>query len=140
MKHIWKYTIPVVSFRSEVEMPLGAKVLSARQQDPGSERIQLWVEHSGTTEREDREIYIVGTGQTMCEMDEDAPLIEFIDTVIMQGGQQAGLVWHVYVRESKALAGIKRYGTTGMSISDVRRARELGAARIQADIDALLKP
>jgi hypothetical protein len=82
---IWKYELSITAMQ-EIEVPLGAKVLSAKMQD---QRLCLWAMVDPNEQRIRMPIEIIGTGHktsNCCSR-------EFIDTVI-----DGPFVWHIFRR------------------------------------------
>lgn len=89
MKKIFKYELEITDFQ-EIEMPIGALVISAKEQNG---KLCIWAEvdlRIKTTKS--KKIAIVGTGNPV-EFSIGVYDYSFVDTVIMS----YGLVWHVYV-------------------------------------------
>ena len=89
MKKIYKYTLNIED-RQGLEMPTGAKILSAKNQ---GDNICLWA----LVDTEEKmtmtyEIEIFSTGNPVYE--NDKTFREFIDTCVMPNG----LVWHLFKR------------------------------------------
>ena len=90
MKSIWKFTLEITDDQ-EIEMPVGAKILSIQQQGgskPGE--VQLWAMCDPEASKERRSFRIHGTGHPITE---DPG--EFVATVQIMGGLQ---VYHVFDR------------------------------------------
>jgi hypothetical protein len=83
MDTIYKYPLRIIDAQ-EVEMPRGAKILSAQMQE---EFLCLWALVEITKEKETRTIVIHGTGHPVYNVSDK----KFIGTV-----QQGPLVWHVF--------------------------------------------
>lgn len=82
---IYKYVLEMVDLQ-EIEMPLGASILSAHNQDG---QICIWAQVDETMPMETRQIEVVGTGNPMPE--HGGKYREFIGTVIWPP-----LVFHIY--------------------------------------------
>lgn len=90
MKTIWKFPLKNQNNQS-VELPIGAKVLSAHGQ---YDMICLWaLVDPNEKVREEIKVQIVGTGHTLEHMSKEW---RFVDTVLMFGDT---LVLHVFVRD-----------------------------------------
>lgn len=85
MKTIWKYPLKVAG-EQVVEMPEGAKIISAQMQGG---QLCLWAIVISCRAVESRRICVFGTGH---DISTDRAY-EFIDTAQMAGGS---LVWHVF--------------------------------------------
>ena len=83
MKTIYKWTLTVGM--TELQMPAGAKVLTAQMQ---GDQPQLWALVDPTQPKERRVFVIYGTGNSV----PDNPG-EYVATFQMDGG---ALVWHVF--------------------------------------------
>lgn len=87
MKRIWKYELELPTLRVtdhvDVWMPVGAKVLSAGNQDG---KLCVWVECNTEAPREMVSFVVAGTGRRLPDK-----LGRFIGTVVMPP-----FVWHVY--------------------------------------------
>ena len=86
MKTILKYELKIKE-EQWLEMPIGAKILTAQIQD---DVIVLWVLVEPEFNKEDRKFLIYGTGDMITEIG-----LEFIATV-----QAGDLVWHIFERIS----------------------------------------
>lgn len=85
---IFKYELPIVDFH-QVEMPVGAHVLSVQEQHG---KLCLWAAVNQVEETETRSFSIVGTGHYFnCDIESCKTM--YIGTVQMAGGS---LVWHVF--------------------------------------------
>jgi hypothetical protein len=91
-KSIWKFQLHT---EGAVEMPIGAKVISAREQ---GDHICLWAEVDPKMGKVERWFSVYGTGWPL----PDEPG-EFIGTALLSGG---ALVFHVYERRQQ-LAGLQ---------------------------------
>lgn len=85
MNEIWKFELK--QSYQEVEMPVGANLLSVDQQ---KEIICLWAEVDPDAKREFRSFEIFGTGHSIKPGQR-----KFLGTVLTRGGE---LVWHVFER------------------------------------------
>jgi len=81
---IWKYELSITAMQ-EIEVPLGARVLSAKMQD---QRLCLWAMVDPNEQRIRMPIEIIGTGHKASNC-----YREFIDTVI-----DGDRVWHIFRR------------------------------------------
>ena len=79
---IWKF---ILRPNSRVEMPIGAKVLTAHEQ---RDEICLWAEVDPSAKKETRNFEVFGTGHAMPEGKR-----RYIGTVHMSGG---AFVFHVF--------------------------------------------
>ena len=91
MSEIWKFRLDPNN--SPVDVPEGAKVLSAGVQ--GDDDIFIWAEVETTKPTEVRHFEVYGTGHTIA--DPVNTTRTFIDTVQMYGGS---LIFHVFERKS----------------------------------------
>jgi len=82
---IWKYPLKVTDIQN-VEMPAGARVLSAHVQ---RDTICVWVLADPAADRVRRQFRIFGTGVPVGEI----PMAEFVATVHFL---RVGLVFHVF--------------------------------------------
>lgn len=87
MKTIWKFELPEDDI-IPVQMPMGAKILSAKAIDG---RIFVWAEVEDDAPSEERLFEVFGTGHPM--VSEMGTEREFVQTVFM-----GWLVFHVYER------------------------------------------
>lgn len=88
MEKIYKYELEIIDFQ-EFEMPIGAKVISAKEQNG---KLCIWAEiDTRNNLTKSKQIAIVGTGNPINFSIGEYSYI-FIDTVLMPNG----LVWHVY--------------------------------------------
>jgi hypothetical protein len=87
---VYKYPLELCA-RQTIHMPKGARILSVQVQ---RERICMWALIDPYAANEEREFYVVGTGQLLSEM---PPPLEFLATVQMDRG---ALVWHVFAEPS----------------------------------------
>jgi hypothetical protein len=86
-KVIYKYPLKVTDVQ-EVQMPAGARVLSAQmQQQPFGEILCVWALVETDEPNEARRFYVVGTGNPAAHV---APL-QFVGTV-----RDEPFVWHVF--------------------------------------------
>lgn len=88
MNKVYKYELEIKDFQ-EIEMPNGALVLSAKEQNG---KLCIWAEVDlRNTTTKPKKIAIVGTGH---DINFKIGFYEysFLDTVVMS----YGLVWHVY--------------------------------------------
>ncbi len=86
MKTIWKFPI-ATTFRQDVEMPHGSRIISAQQQHG---QLCIWAEVNPKADKCNRQIVIIGTGH---ELPREGICMEFIATVQTLDGV---LVWHIY--------------------------------------------
>lgn len=85
MKTIFKYTLSPDD--APVEMPVGAEVLTAREQ---GENICVWARVETTETLKDKRTFkVFGTGHEI----PDDPNFHYVGTAMLQGG---GLVMHVF--------------------------------------------
>lgn len=91
MQTVWKYTLAAKEWQT-IEMPLGAKILSAEEQN---HQIVVYaaIEDTKTDMFEDREIIVLGTGH---ETHYDLNEYRFLNTVKMENGS---LMFHVFVKK-----------------------------------------
>jgi hypothetical protein len=86
---IWKFALQVTD-RQKVTMPAGSNILTVQEQAGG---LQLWAIVDPDAEREERLIEIVGTGNTMVDIEKEDLARFHIATVQVHGG---AVVWHVF--------------------------------------------
>ena len=88
---IWKTVLELTGGAQQIEVPIGAELLCAREQ---YEQICVWFRCDPTAPKEKRDIAIVGTGH-------DAPGNEgrYLGTASLQGG---ALMFHVFERVSNS--------------------------------------
>jgi hypothetical protein len=86
---IWKFALHITD-RQKVTMPAGSNILTVQYQAGG---LQLWAIVDPDAEQEERLIEIVGTGNTMVDVDKEDLARFHIATVQVRGG---ALVWHVF--------------------------------------------
>jgi hypothetical protein len=86
MRTIYKY--PLFPAQLQIEMPKGARILTAREQD---DTICVWAEVDTEQPSETRVLEVFGTGHLMRE--EMGVSREYIGTAFLEGGS---LVFHVY--------------------------------------------
>ena len=87
-KVIWKYPVPVTDL-FEVEMPIGAEVITVQMQGGAP---YMWALVDSNRELETRFFRVAGTGNPLPDtMD----LFGYLGTFQMLGGQ---LVWHLFER------------------------------------------
>jgi hypothetical protein len=84
-KVIHKYPIP--SFNSEIQMPVGAEILTVQMQH---DRPTIWASHWVGVQTEFRRFKIVATGQEFDPYEHGN--MEYLGTVQVP----SGLVWHVF--------------------------------------------
>lgn len=85
MKKIFKYQLGIIGWQ-EVELPIGAKILSVQMQH---EKLFLWALVNEDKRKEKREIVLAGTGHPI----EDTDDLKFLGTVQEMDGD---LVWHIF--------------------------------------------
>ena len=86
MKVIYKYQLPLTP-EPKVEMPIGAEILSCRNQFGN---ITIWALVDDKAKTEIKEFYLNGSGQKL----HDITNHKYIDTV-----QLENIVYHVWVKE-----------------------------------------
>jgi len=87
MNTIWKFVLNICDYQ-EVEMPLGAYILSAGQDGNGDLCVWALVNNDFKTVRRFR---ILGTGNMFPDYNQD-DYHAFLGTVVMNNG----LVWHIW--------------------------------------------
>jgi hypothetical protein len=88
MKTIYKYELPLKD-AVEIEMPIGARVLTAHEQN-GKPYIWALVDHTARLGTEHRRFWIVGTGN---------PAGHVADEVYVGSAFCGPFVWHVFTEE-----------------------------------------
>ena len=88
MKTIWKYTLDPNDLK--INMPIGARILTAREQ---RDRICVWAEVHDDSHTEQRNFVVVATGQEMPE-----GILKYLGTASLNSG---ALIFHVYERVFK---------------------------------------
>lgn len=86
---IHKYTLDPMLDEQYVEMPQGAKILTAQSQQG---HLVVWASHILSSLTEKRRFRVYGTGFELIE-----PSDLYVGTVQMSGGM---FVWHIFVNES----------------------------------------
>ena len=84
---VWKYKLELQDY-SEIEMPLGAKILCAKIQD--RDILNLWCLVTPGEACINRKFRIAGTGHPIIESDQ---FLDYIDTVFIK---HLGLVFHIF--------------------------------------------
>lgn len=88
-KSIWKYTLNTqFGTKCKIEMPVGAEVLSAHEQDGN---LRIWVLVNPDALFTMREFYVFSTGVEF----EMPPYLQFVDTVHLYEGRFVGHVFQV---------------------------------------------
>jgi hypothetical protein len=82
---VWKFEVPVRD-RFEIEMPVGARLLTVQTQNG---RPHLWALVNPHAETETRVFWVMGTGHQAADLDG----AEYVGTFQMLGGQY---VWHLF--------------------------------------------
>ena len=93
MKTIWKFDLAIVEGSQEVQMPKGAKVITAgvQQHMRGGDYPRIWAEVDPDAEMESRHFEVFGTGWEIPE--ERGMVRKYITTAIADP-----FVWHFYER------------------------------------------
>lgn len=87
-KTIWKYRLKVTD-EQLLEMPIGAEILTVQVQDGEP---CLWALVDPDAVRENRKIYIFGTGNPLLN---SISILKYISTFQQLSGK---LVWHVFAK------------------------------------------
>jgi len=84
---IFKYELKITDSQ-KIDMPIGARLLSAKEQDG---KLMVWALVDLRCANKPKEIMIVGTGHPI-EFAVGEYSLNFVDTVVMSNG----FVWHIF--------------------------------------------